>query len=548
MNNANSRNRRRQRRLVCESLESRQLMASDLIYHNFMMPEDSDMSGDVTPLDALMVINQLNAGGSIGANNVSAALDGLLKKGAESLTIFDEILSSKKRLLGETHPDLLFTKMGLAGAYTHQLRLVEAERLYASVLEDQRRLIGESHPQTLQCLEKLLVVLGQLDRYPEAIQLCKEYLSHATQRYPGSPNAHRVMHSCIEYHIVQGKTLEAKTFFEQSQEWIDQFGLSPDWMINDLPFLAYSQIQSGQLDAAEASIKQLAKNCDARLGATHPMTMQAEFQWMKFLNRREKNEEASQLLKKLKSKLEAIEAVPEGSEARLALIRAMLSGHHEELAAYAAKAGSQGNWLKAIVLYSHCVSIAAEQIDCPKEVTEVLAEKAFEALDQVFTKGMITKRRELSMLTATADHERLRNDPRFPQRIVKIEALLTANSLLGSAWSHAIAGNHIVAKSEVEELLSLKVDGEQGKLISYNTGCVFARCYEAALREVGRQHDFESSKADEYLQLSISSFAGCWQSGYLTSSDLVAQLKKDDDLVAIRSTEAFQALLQKMTE
>ena len=33
------------------------------------MPEDSDMSGDVTPLDALMVINQLNAGSSTGASD-----------------------------------------------------------------------------------------------------------------------------------------------------------------------------------------------------------------------------------------------------------------------------------------------------------------------------------------------------------------------------------------------------------------------------------------------------------------------------------------------
>ena len=75
MNNAISRKRGRLRKLVCESLESRQLMAGDLVYHNFMMPEDSDMSGDVTPLDALAVINQLNAGSPTGTRDVAAALD-----------------------------------------------------------------------------------------------------------------------------------------------------------------------------------------------------------------------------------------------------------------------------------------------------------------------------------------------------------------------------------------------------------------------------------------------------------------------------------------
>ncbi len=70
-----TRQRQRLRRLVCESLESRQLMAADLVHHNFMMPEDSDMSGDVTPLDALMVINGLNTGAVGGQSDVAAALD-----------------------------------------------------------------------------------------------------------------------------------------------------------------------------------------------------------------------------------------------------------------------------------------------------------------------------------------------------------------------------------------------------------------------------------------------------------------------------------------
>jgi len=53
--------RARSRKLVYESLELRQLMASDLVaMNNFMMPEDADMSGSITPLDALVVINQLN--------------------------------------------------------------------------------------------------------------------------------------------------------------------------------------------------------------------------------------------------------------------------------------------------------------------------------------------------------------------------------------------------------------------------------------------------------------------------------------------------------
>jgi hypothetical protein len=51
----------RRRRLAIEALEMRQLMASDLApVHNFRFPEDSNASGSVTPVDLLVVINQLN--------------------------------------------------------------------------------------------------------------------------------------------------------------------------------------------------------------------------------------------------------------------------------------------------------------------------------------------------------------------------------------------------------------------------------------------------------------------------------------------------------
>jgi hypothetical protein len=44
-----------------ESLESRAMMAGDVAcFHNIQLPEDTDGSGDVTPLDALVVINRIN--------------------------------------------------------------------------------------------------------------------------------------------------------------------------------------------------------------------------------------------------------------------------------------------------------------------------------------------------------------------------------------------------------------------------------------------------------------------------------------------------------
>ena len=51
--------RLKNRKLFAESLESRAMMAGD-VAHNFLFPHDVDDDGSLTPLDALVVINDLN--------------------------------------------------------------------------------------------------------------------------------------------------------------------------------------------------------------------------------------------------------------------------------------------------------------------------------------------------------------------------------------------------------------------------------------------------------------------------------------------------------
>lgn len=52
------------RKLLCETLEHRQLMAADTYvpFHNHLIPEDTNRDYSVTPLDALLVINAINQG------------------------------------------------------------------------------------------------------------------------------------------------------------------------------------------------------------------------------------------------------------------------------------------------------------------------------------------------------------------------------------------------------------------------------------------------------------------------------------------------------
>ena len=71
---SNTANRRRALRF--ESLEQRALLAVDMqTLHNFAMPEDADASGSVSPLDALVVINELNRPETSGASDSSKMID-----------------------------------------------------------------------------------------------------------------------------------------------------------------------------------------------------------------------------------------------------------------------------------------------------------------------------------------------------------------------------------------------------------------------------------------------------------------------------------------
>lgn len=64
-----------QRLLRYESLEARELFSVDAIPHNFLIPEDCDNSGEVSPLDALVLINQLNQAESSSATKSGMMLD-----------------------------------------------------------------------------------------------------------------------------------------------------------------------------------------------------------------------------------------------------------------------------------------------------------------------------------------------------------------------------------------------------------------------------------------------------------------------------------------
>ncbi|MCQ5282670.1 tetratricopeptide repeat protein, partial [Schaalia odontolytica] len=73
----------------------------------------------------------------------------------EAITLFEQVLPDRIRVLGEDHPDTLSSRNNLAYAYCVVGRLEEAITLFEQVLPDRIRVLGEDHPDTLSSRNNL---------------------------------------------------------------------------------------------------------------------------------------------------------------------------------------------------------------------------------------------------------------------------------------------------------------------------------------------------------------------------------------------------------
>ncbi|KAF2875763.1 Tetratricopeptide repeat-domain-containing protein, partial [Massariosphaeria phaeospora] len=74
-------------------------------------------------------------------------------------------METRKRVLGEEHPDTLTSIGNLALTYRNQGRWKEAEELQAKELEICSRVLGEEHPSTLTSMANLASTYSNQGRW-----------------------------------------------------------------------------------------------------------------------------------------------------------------------------------------------------------------------------------------------------------------------------------------------------------------------------------------------------------------------------------------------
>ena len=79
-----------------------------------------------------------------------------------------QVMETRRRVLGEEHPDTLTSIANLATTYRNQRRWTEAEKMEVQVMETTKRVLGEEHPDTLTSIANLASTYWNQGRWTEA--------------------------------------------------------------------------------------------------------------------------------------------------------------------------------------------------------------------------------------------------------------------------------------------------------------------------------------------------------------------------------------------
>ncbi|KAI1519708.1 kinesin light chain [Pyrenophora tritici-repentis] len=89
----------------------------------------------------------------------------------EAEELYVQVMQTRKRVLGDEHPDMLSSMNNLAATYWNQGRWKEAEELQVQVMQTRKRVLTDEHPDTLTSMNNLALTYWNQGRWKEAEEL-----------------------------------------------------------------------------------------------------------------------------------------------------------------------------------------------------------------------------------------------------------------------------------------------------------------------------------------------------------------------------------------
>ena len=193
----------------------------------------------------------------------------------EAITLFEQVLSDRIRILGDKHPDTLASRNNLAGAYLAANRPEESIALYEQVLTDRIGILSDDHPDTLASRNNLAYAYQSIGCFTEAISQLQQVLADSTgllgEDHPQTLTAHN---NLAYAYVSAGNFTIATPIFEQIlADSIRTLGEDHPHTLTSRNNLAYAYQEEGRLTEAIDLYEQVSANSIRVLGSVHPETL-----------------------------------------------------------------------------------------------------------------------------------------------------------------------------------------------------------------------------------------------------------------------------------
>ena len=186
----------------------------------------------------------------------------------------ESALATRRRTLGEEHPDTLASINRLGVLLQLQGRLAEAEVYLREALEKRRRTLGEEHPDTLTSISDMGILLRVQGRLAEAELYHREALEKRRrtlgEEHPDTLTAISQMGALLQF---QGRLAEAEPFYREVLETRRRtLGEEHRQTLISIGNMgALLQLQ-GRLAEAEVYVREALEKSRRMLGEEHPQT------------------------------------------------------------------------------------------------------------------------------------------------------------------------------------------------------------------------------------------------------------------------------------
>ncbi len=194
---------------------------------------------------------------------------------AEAEAVYRDSLERYRRVQGPDHPDTI-TAVGKLGALLWEMGKPEAaERSLREALVGHRRVLGEEHPETLLSINNMGFVLQQQGKFDEA----EAHYREALEKYrrvlgPEHPNTLVALNNVGYLLQAQNKLAEAEPFWRETLEIRRRtLGEAHPDTLNSINNMGYLLQMQGKNDEAEPYWREALDVRRRTLGPEHPDTL-----------------------------------------------------------------------------------------------------------------------------------------------------------------------------------------------------------------------------------------------------------------------------------